>query len=403
MPVPRGLAYASGYYEHNGSAREVLQVGDVPTPRPGPGDVRVKLVTSGVNPSDVKSRQGSTRKIAFPRVIPHSDGAGVIEDVGDGAEVPHRRAGVGYGTASGNVHSACGGAEFIVLPAAQAVTLPGNVTFDAGACLGIPAMTAIHAVVLANVAKDTTLLVSGGAGAVSQYVIQFAKTKGAKVITTVSSPEKAKAAREAGADHTVDYKRENVGERVMEITASHGVDTAIEMDLTTNANLIPKVLRAKGSVIVYGTDRKRCCRLPFAWSILSVCNSSWSMNLTRTERERAIAAINDALKTGTLLNRVAQPAFSLTDIAAAHEAVERGTIGNVVMTLRQRHGHDITSLRLVFGCTPAALRAVLDSLCHLSAEACRGGRHTTKGRNPGAHARSGHLHGLRFLHWNFHR
>ena len=321
----------AAYYERNGSAREVLQVGDVPTPRPGPGDVRVKLVTSGVNPSDVKSRQGSTRKIAFPRVIPHSDGAGVIDDVGDG--VPKSRIGERVWVWNGQWKRAFGtAAEFIVLPAAQAVTLPGNVTFDAGACLGIPAMTAIHAVVLANVAKDTTLLVSGGAGAVSQYVIQFAKTKGAKVITTVSSPEKAKAAREAGADHTVDYKRENVGERVMEITARHGVDTAIEMDLTTNANLIPKVLRAKGSVIVYGTGPEAV--LPAAFCLVNSIRLQFFLvyELDATERERAIAAINDALKTGTLLNRVAQPAFSLTDIAAAHEAVERGTIGNVVMT-----------------------------------------------------------------------
>jgi NADPH2:quinone reductase len=321
----------AAYYERNGSAREVLQVGDVPTPRPGPGDVRVKLVTSGVNPSDVKSRQGATRKIAFPRVIPHSDGAGVIDDVGDG--VPKSRIGERVWVWNGQWKRAFGtAAEFIVLPAAQAVTLPGNVTFDAGACLGIPAMTAIHAVVLANVAKDTTLLVSGGAGAVSQYVIQFAKTKGAKVITTVSSPEKAKAAREAGADHTVDYKRENVGERVMEITARHGVDTAIEMDLTTNANLIPKVLRAKGSVIVYGTGPEAV--LPAAFCLVNSIRLQFFLvyELDATERERAIAAINDALKTGTLLNRVAQPAFSLTDIAAAHEAVERGTIGNVVMT-----------------------------------------------------------------------
>jgi NADPH2:quinone reductase len=321
----------AAYYERNGSAREVLQVGDVPTPHPGPGDVRVKLVTSGVNPSDVKSRQGSTRKIAFPRVIPHSDGAGVIDDVGDG--VPKARIGERVWVWNGQWKRAFGtAAEFIVLPAAQAVTLPGDVTFDAGACLGIPAMTAIHAVVLANVAKDTTLLVSGGAGAVSQYVIQFAKTKGAKVITTVSSPEKAKAAREAGADHTIDYKRENVGERVMEITARHGVDTAIEMDLTTNANLIPKVLRAKGSVIVYGTGPEAV--LPAAFCLVNSIRLQFFLvyELDATERERAIAAINDALKTGTLLNRVAQPAFSLTDIAAAHEAVERGTIGNVVMT-----------------------------------------------------------------------
>ena len=224
------------------------------------GEVRVKLAASGVNPSDVKSRQGSTRKIALPRVIPHSDGAGVIDHVGDG--VPKSRIGERVWIWNGQWKRAFGtAAEFIALPAAQAVKLPAKVSFEAGACLGIPAMTAVHAVMLANASKETTLLVAGGAGSVSQYVIQFAKIKGAKVITTVSSPEKAKAAREAGADHAIDYKRENVGERVMEITGKRGVDAVIEMDLAANAKLIPAVLRPKGSVIVYGTGRKRCCRL----------------------------------------------------------------------------------------------------------------------------------------------
>ena len=205
------------YYERNGAAREVLTVGEVQTPRPGPGEVRVKLAASGVNPSDVKSRQGSTRKIAFPRVVPHSDGAGIIDDVGDG--VPKSRIGERVWVWNGQWKRAFGtAAEFIALPAAQAAPLPDNVGFDAGACLGIPAMTAIHAVILADATKNMNLLVSGGAGAVSQYIIQFAKAKGANVIATVSSPEKAKAAREAGAAHVIDYKRENVGERVVEIT-----------------------------------------------------------------------------------------------------------------------------------------------------------------------------------------
>jgi len=155
------------YYERNGAAREVLTVGEVQTPRPGPGEVRVKLAASGVNPSDVKSRQGSTRKIAFPRVVPHSDGAGTIDDVGDG--VPKSSIGERVWVWNGQWKRAFGtAAEFIALPAAQAVTLPDNVGFDAGACLGIPAMTAIHAVILADATKNMNLLVSGGAGAVSQ-------------------------------------------------------------------------------------------------------------------------------------------------------------------------------------------------------------------------------------------
>lgn len=322
----------AAYYERNGTAREVLQIGEIQTPRAGAGEVRVKLATSGVNPSDVKSRQGSTRKIAFPRVIPHSDGAGMIDDVGDG--VAKSRIGERVWVWNGQWKRAFGtAAEFIVVPAAQAVTLPDNASFEAGACLGIPAMTAIHAVILANATKDTTLLVSGGAGAVSQYVIQFAKAKGANVITTASSPEKAKVAREAGADHTIDYKRENVGDRVMAITRNRGVDAAIEMDLTANAKLIPSVLRPKGSVIVYGTGPEAV--LPAAFCLVNSIRLQFFLvyELDTAERERAIATINDALKTGALHNRVAQPVFSLADTVAAHEAVERGTIGNVIVKI----------------------------------------------------------------------
>lgn len=321
----------AAYYERNGPAREVLRIGEIQTPRAGPGEVRVKLAASGVNPSDVKSRQGSTRKIAFPRVIPHSDGAGVIDEVGDG--VSKSRIGERVWVWNGQWRRAFGtAAEFIVVPTTQAVALPSNVSFEAGACLGIPAMTAIHAVILAKATKDTTLLVSGGAGAVSQYVIQFAKVQGATVITTVSSPEKAKAAREAGADHTIDYKRESVGERVMEITGKRGVDVTIEMDLTANAKLIPSVLRPKGSVIVYGTGPEAV--LPAAFCLINSIRLQFFLvyELDAPERERALAAINSALKTGSLLNRIAQPTYSLTDTIAAHEAVERGTIGNVIVT-----------------------------------------------------------------------
>lgn len=322
----------AAYYERNGTAREVLQIGEIQTPRLGAGEVRVKLATSGVNPSDVKSRQGSTRKIAFLRVIPHSDGAGIIDDVGDG--VAKSRIGERVWVWNGQWKRAFGtAAEFIVVPAAQAVTLPGNASFEAGACLGIPAMTAIHAVILANATKDMTLLVAGGAGAVSQYVIQFAKAKGANVITTVSSPEKAKVAREAGADHSIDYKRENVGDRVIEITGNRGVDAAIEMDLTANAKLIPSVLRPRGSVIVYGTGPEAV--LPAAFCLVNSIRLQFFLvyELDAAERERAIAAINDALKTGALLNRVTQPVFSLADIVTAHEAVERGSIGNVIVKI----------------------------------------------------------------------
>jgi len=320
----------AAYYERNGSAREVLKVSDVEAPHPGPGEVRVKLAVSGVNPSDVKSRQGSTRKIAYPRVIPHSDGAGAIDEVGAG--VSKTRLGERVWVWNGQWKRPFGtAAEFIVLPATQAVVLPEKVSFDAGACLGIPAMTAAHAVDLAAVSKGTTILVSGGAGAVSQYVLQFAKAKGAVCLTTVSSSEKAKAAQEAGADHTIDYKRDNVGDRVMELTGKRGVDVVIEMDLAANTKLLPAVIRPKGSVIVYGTGPE--ATIPAAFCLVNSIQLRFFLvyEIDATERERAIATIDSALKQGVLLNRVAQPTYKLEDIAAAHEAVERGSLGNVLM------------------------------------------------------------------------
>lgn len=322
----------AAFYEKNGAARDVLRVEDVATPNAGAGEVRVKLATSGVNPSDVKSRAGLTRKIAWPRLIPQSDGAGIIDQVGDG--VPPSRIGERVWVWNGQWRRPFGtAAEYIALPSALAVPLPARVSFEEGACLGIPAMTAIHAVTLAAVDKDTILFVSGGAGSVSQYVIQFAKAKGAVVIATVSSDEKAAVAHEAGADHTIDYKREDVVARMMEITGKHGADAMIEMDIAANAHLLPGVLRPKGSVIIYGTGGE--ATLPAYFCLTQSIRLQFFLvyELEATERARAIAGINAALENGGLINRVAQPTYPLADIAAAHEAVERGTIGNVIVTI----------------------------------------------------------------------
>jgi NADPH2:quinone reductase len=321
----------AAFYERNGMAREVLRVGEVETPTAGAGQVRVKLATSGVNPSDVKTRQGATRKIAYPRVIPHSDGAGVIDQVGDG--VAKARLGQRVWIWNGQWKRAFGtAAEYIVVPADQAVALPSKTSFAEGACLGIPAMTAFHAVELAGATQGTTLLIAGGAGAVAQYSIQFAKQRGARVLTTVSSAEKAAYSQSAGADHAINYKTENVGERVMEITGKRGVDAVIEMDLTANVKLIPAVLRPKGCVIVYGTGPEAV--LPAFFLLVNSIRLEFFLVYEQdaAARQRTVAAINHALEQGALKNRVGKT-FPLADIAAAHEAVERGTMGNVVVTL----------------------------------------------------------------------
>ena len=318
------------FYEKNGAAADVLRFGAMNDPKPGPGEVRVKLKTSGVNPSDVKTRAGLTRKMAFPRVVPHSDGAGVIDMVGLG--VPDRRMGERVWIWNGQWKRPMGtAAEYIVLSEAQAVRLPAPVSFEAGACLGIPALTAWHAVELAGASADKTLLVAGGAGAVAHYAIQFAKARGAKIIATVSSDAKAKIAREAGADHTIDYKSENVGERVMAITGKRGADAVIEVDLTANAALIPSVLRPKGSVVVYGTGPQ--AQIASSFCLVNSIKLLFMLvyELSPEERSRAVDGITRMLEQGKLAHQVGA-AFPFDQIVAAHEAQELGkTTGNIVL------------------------------------------------------------------------
>jgi NADPH2:quinone reductase len=320
----------AAYYEKNGST-DVLHVGEVDTPQPGPGEVRVKLKTSGVNPSDVKTRAGTARKIAFPRVIPHSDGAGVIDAVGEG--VAKSRIGERVWTWNGQWKRPFGtAAEYIVLPESQSVKLPDAISFEAGACLGIPALTAWHAIDLAGAKSGMTLLIAGGAGAVAHYAIQFAKARGAFVLTTVSSPEKAKLALEAGADVAIDRKTEDVGARVMELTKT-GVDAVIELDLTANAALLPQTLRPRGTLVVYGTGPQ--VQFPGSFCLVNNVTVKFLLvyELTADERTRAVDAITRMLEANRLKHNVAQT-YPLAEIVAAHQAVESGKVaGNVVMTM----------------------------------------------------------------------
>jgi NADPH2:quinone reductase len=303
----------AAYYEKNGAARDVLAIAEVDTPKPGPGEVRVKLRTSGV--------------------IPHSDGAGDIDMVGDG--VPASRKGERVWIWNGQWKRPFGTcAEYIVLPSALAAPLAASASYETGACLGIPAMTAYHAVAVADVGKGSNVLITGGAGGVGHYAIQFAKARGATVLTTVSSEAKAALARQAGADHTIDYKRENIGERIMAATGKAGVDAVVEMDLAANAKLYPGVLRPRGHVVVYGTGSAEAT-IPAQPSLVNAIKIEfvYVYELTAAEREAAVSAINRMIENKTLINNVAVT-LPLNDIVAAHEAVEQGkAMGNVVVTL----------------------------------------------------------------------
>jgi len=194
-------------------------------------------------------------------------------------------------------------------------------------------MTAVHAVAVADTKADTTLLISGGAGAVAHYTIQFAKARGARVITTVSSPAKAELARAAGADHVIDYKKENVGERVMAIK-NGGVDAVIELDFAANAKLLPGVLRPKGSVVIYGTGAPEA-QMPAIFCLVNsiALKFIFVYELTAQERAAALVEIARLVEADRLIHNVALT-LPLADIVKAHQTVEQGAaLGNVVIQL----------------------------------------------------------------------
>ena len=323
----------AAFYSEQGPARDVLKVGDRPTPEPGPGEVRVKLRASGVNPSDWKVRRGGYgRGLMATLIIPHSDGAGEIDAVGPGA-----RARVGervwiwngqwkrpYGTA----------AEYIVLPSVQAVHLPNGTGYAEGACLGIPALTAVHAIRSARIEAGATVLIVGGAGSVAHYAIRLAKLRGARVVTTVSGDAKAAHARRAGADEIINYRTEDVAERVKALTGGRGVDVLIEMDLSGDADLYPSILRPHASVVIYGTSMNMGT-LPVLWLMQNSITLRFFLiyDISEGERSAAIAELSDLLQRGRLIHTVARR-VALDDIAEAHEIVERGeVIGNVVVDI----------------------------------------------------------------------
>jgi NADPH2:quinone reductase len=319
------------WYERNGPAREVLQYGDMPDPEPGPGEVRVRVHASGVNPSDWKTRSGS-RPMVAPRVIPHSDGAGTIDRVGAG--VDPARIGERVWLWNGQWKRPFGtAADFIALPSEQAVRLPDNTSFEAGACLGIPALTAHRAVTVDGSIAGQSVLVSGGAGAVGHYAIQMAKILGAaRVIATVSSPEKAEHARRAGADEVINYRTEDVAARVHALTDGRGVDRIVEVDISGNAGLVPKIVAREGVCVVYGANTPQAT-FDFGPMIMSGAAVRFFIvyELSPEARKRGVDDLTRWLEEGRLQHTIAAT-LPLERTIEAHERVEQGKlIGNVVV------------------------------------------------------------------------
>jgi NADPH2:quinone reductase len=324
----------AAFYHVQGPADEVFRIGEQPTPTPAAGEVRVRLVASGVNPSDWKVRKGGYgRGLAASTIIPHSDGAGVIDAVGPNG--PAHRVGERVWIWNGQWKRAFGtAAEYIAVPGEQAVTLPDNVSFAEGACLGIPALTAIQAIRLADAQENRTLLIAGGAGAVAHYAIQIAKARGARVLATVSNDAKAAHARAAGADAVINYREEDVGERVKALTDGYGVDAIVEMDLTRNARYYPQVLRPHATVAVYGMSGAEAT-LPSLWMMQNSVKLLllFVYDVSPEDRAAGIHQITELMKAGRLKHTIARR-LPLDRVAEAHDIVERGDVmGNVVIEI----------------------------------------------------------------------
>ena len=325
----------AAWYERYGPARDVFHVGEMPDPEPGPGEVLVRVHASGVNPSDWKSRTGSRGpQMPFPRVIPHSDGAGVIEAVGSGVDAS--RVGERVWLFEGQWQRPFGtAAEYIALPSGHAPVLPESVTFQEGACIGIPAMTAHRCLFASGPVNGMTVLVTGGAGAVGHCAIQLAKWGGAAVIATVSSDEKAGHALRAGADHTVNYRTEDVGERVLELTGGEGVERIVEVDFGGNLAASKRALRLNGAIGCYASTGDR--EPAVEYQALSRKNATVHFVLVYSEPEAAKQQAVDDIATATASGALTHPiaaVMPLDDIASAHELQEsNAAIGNIVIDL----------------------------------------------------------------------
>ena len=320
------------WYEENGDA-SVLRFGEMADPEPGAGEVRVRVATSGVNPSDWKRRQNAGPGTAFPRVIPNQDGAGVIDRVGDG--VPESRVGQRvwlYQSQFGRPFGTA--AEYTVQPANRAVPLPSNVDFTLAAGLGVPALTAHRCVFADGPVSGKTVLVPGGAGAVGNMALQMARIGGAaSIISTVSGDAKAEIARQAGAHHTVNYRTEDTAARILELTGGQGVDLIVEVDFSGNFAVSQGIVKRGGSIAIYAAGDGPAPRFQFPVSNVNV-RHVLVYDMPEEAKTSGVDDTNRWLASGDLVG-MDGPHFPLSDTAGAHEAVRAATVGKVVIDVSE--------------------------------------------------------------------
>jgi NADPH2:quinone reductase len=322
----------AAWYEKQGAARDVLTVGEMDEPQPRAGEVRIRVAASGVNPGDVKKRQNAFAVgMPYPRVIPHSDGAGIVDAVGEGVsrEWIGRRVWC-YGAQSYRPFGTA--AEYTVVPLEQAVPLPRAVPVEQGACLGIPGITAHRAVHVAGPVEGHTMLVQGGAGAVGACAVQLAHRAGARVIATCRSKSDKEIASRAGADEVL-LTDETLAERIQGLAAA-GVHHIVEVAFAANINIDVAVLAQGGSIATYATNAPTP-ELPF-WQLVFINARIFfvgSDDIPAEARIEATRAINQALEAGWQGLDIAAT-FPLDHIAEAHEFIEHPTTsGRVIVTI----------------------------------------------------------------------
>lgn len=311
-------------YTRFGPAADVLEHVTLPTPTPQAGEVLVELAISGVNPSDVKGRAGSrpgVTKPAFERIIPHSDGAGTVVAVGDG--VATARVGTRVWIWNGQWQRPFGtAATHICLPAAQAVPLPESVSFETGASLGIPGLTACHAVFGGDDIRGKTILIQGGAGTVGLLAVQLAKWAGACVIATTSRARMA-AAQAAGADVVLDYATADLSAQILNANEGQLIDRIIEVEFGLNMATDAEVIAPNGTIATYGSAQSMTPELCFGPLLFKAATIDILLIylLPQPQRDAGIKQLHDALDQGALVCPV-EATFPLTQCAKAHEAVE---------------------------------------------------------------------------------
>ena len=316
-------------YRRTGPAADVLVVEDLDTPEPGPGEVRIRVTRSAINPTDWKTRAGLTGGEPDGFQVPHQDGAGVVDAVGDGVSgvTPGQRVWLLL-AAFGNRHGTA--AEYSVLPAERVVPLPDNASDDLGACLGVPAVTAAHCLGGDPAAlRGRTVLVAGGAGAVGHFAIELAKHAGARVVTTVSSEEKAELARAAGADLVVNYRADGAIEEIRGF--AERIDRIVEVALGANMEIDLAVAGAGTVISVYANEPDDPV-IPTRRFMMANTAITYVLlyGVPADQLAAAVAWTRDTVGAGAL-TALTVTRYDLADVVAAQQAVESNAVGKVVL------------------------------------------------------------------------